>query len=205
MDVIYPFVGGTALSNSFNLKNTNLYQIAWHGLVTHNSDGITGDGSTGYGDTGYNVNEINNFSLGIYSRTNNEEATYEIGSFNSSLSNTATYIRIRVTGTMFYNINSIEPSSVTNNDSLGFFASSRVSDTDLLYNIRGTSTTITKVSDNTPSLDLYILGLNFNNSLFGASSKNLAFCYLSKGISSNELNLLASIVQTFQTALGRNI
>jgi hypothetical protein len=205
MDVIYPFIGGTALSNSFNLKNTNQYQITWYGTVTHNSNGITGDGSSGYGDTNYDISAVNNFSLGIYSRTNVEEATYEIGSFNSSLNNTATYLRIKVTDTMLYNINSIEPSSVPNSDSSGFFASSRVSNMDLSYNIRGISTTITKVSDNTPNLNLYILGLNFNNSLFGASSKNLAFCYLSKGLTSNEINNLATIVQDFQTALGRNI
>lgn len=51
-DVIYPFVGGNATAHSKNLR-ANTFNIAWHGTVTHNANGVTGDGSTGYGDTGY--------------------------------------------------------------------------------------------------------------------------------------------------------
>ena len=49
---IYPFVGGSASSHSYNLKNTAQFQITWGGGVTHNANGITGNGTTGFGLTG---------------------------------------------------------------------------------------------------------------------------------------------------------
>ena len=55
MSAIYPFVGGTAFSHSFNLKNPAQYQITWNGTVTHDQYGFQGDGSTGYGNTNLNA------------------------------------------------------------------------------------------------------------------------------------------------------
>ncbi|NBP13490.1 hypothetical protein EBU95_03710, partial [bacterium] len=55
MTAIYPFVGGTALSHSFNLKNPSQYQITWNGTVAHDQYGFQGDGSTGYGNTNLNA------------------------------------------------------------------------------------------------------------------------------------------------------
>lgn len=207
MDAIYPFVGGTAAANSYNLKNTSQNKITWYGSVTHDSNGITGDGTSGYGDTFHNINSsnLNNFSLGLYSKTNNDETSYEIGAFNSSLSNTATYLRVKADNLFFSNINSIDSSSTGNTDSTGFFGTSRMINTHSIYNIRGTSTTNVKTSDGVPNLNLFILGLNFNGSLFGASSKNIAFCYFSQGLTASELSGLATIVQNFQITLGRQV
>jgi hypothetical protein len=55
MQAIYPFVGGSATSHKFNLKDPrdldSAYRIVFYGGWTHNSDGIQADGSTGYADT----------------------------------------------------------------------------------------------------------------------------------------------------------
>lgn len=55
MQAIYPFVGGTATSHKYNLKDPRdldvAYRIQFNGGWTHNSNGIQGDGSTGYANT----------------------------------------------------------------------------------------------------------------------------------------------------------
>ncbi len=49
---LYPHVGTTSTSQSYNLIQTNIYQITWHGTPTFNTNGVTGDGSAAWGDTG---------------------------------------------------------------------------------------------------------------------------------------------------------
>jgi hypothetical protein len=55
MQALYPFVGGTASSHKYNLKDPRdldvAYRIQFNGGWVHNSNGIQGDGSTGYADT----------------------------------------------------------------------------------------------------------------------------------------------------------
>jgi hypothetical protein len=51
---LYPFVGGTATTHKFNLKNPldtdGAFRINWVGGVTHNANGVTGNGVNGYGN-----------------------------------------------------------------------------------------------------------------------------------------------------------
>ena len=55
MQAIYPFVGGTATSHKYNLKDPRdldvAYRLQFNGGWTHSSNGIQGDGSTGYANT----------------------------------------------------------------------------------------------------------------------------------------------------------
>ena len=54
-DCIYPMVGGTSNSCSWNLVNTNLYRIAWTtGSSTFGTGGWSSDGSVSFGDTQFN-------------------------------------------------------------------------------------------------------------------------------------------------------
>lgn len=52
---IYPYVGGTATTNKYNLKDPRdldaAYRIVFAGGVTHNSGGVTFNGTSGIGDT----------------------------------------------------------------------------------------------------------------------------------------------------------
>jgi hypothetical protein len=68
MTAIYPFVGGTATTHKWNLKDPRdldvAYRLSFNGGWTHNSNGITGNGTNAYAET------FNNsaFSFGAYSR-----------------------------------------------------------------------------------------------------------------------------------------
>jgi len=50
MVALYPFVGGTASSHAENLKSSS-YTITWNGVVNHTSTGVESNGTTGYGNT----------------------------------------------------------------------------------------------------------------------------------------------------------
>ena len=74
---IYPFVGGTAFTHKWNLKDSRdldaAFRLTFYGGLTHNSNGVTGNGLTGYADTSFNPvsQAINreNFGFSIYSRS----------------------------------------------------------------------------------------------------------------------------------------
>lgn len=51
-EFIYPFMGGSAASHSFNLVNPDRGRITWVGGLTHNANGVTGNGTSGFGKTG---------------------------------------------------------------------------------------------------------------------------------------------------------
>jgi len=67
---LYPFVGRTASSHSFNLINPNKYKISWLGQQTHNSNGVTA--ITGYGNTDIPLilfASFENVHISVYNRT----------------------------------------------------------------------------------------------------------------------------------------
>ena len=86
MRAIYPFVGGTASSHRFNLKDprqvSGAFYITFYGGGTHSLNGYQPDGATAYGNTSFIANNhLTNSSghISIYSRTNIEEASCDFG------------------------------------------------------------------------------------------------------------------------------
>jgi len=73
MKAIYPFVGGTASTHKWNLKDPRdldaAYRLSFSGGWTHNANGITGNGVNAYAET-YNNSA---FSLGAYSRVSTSQ------------------------------------------------------------------------------------------------------------------------------------
>jgi len=72
MTFIYPMVGGTLRTCSYNLVNPSLYQITWFNTPTASRTGVRGNGINQYGLTGINVDTVfSDFDvhLAYYSRT----------------------------------------------------------------------------------------------------------------------------------------
>ncbi len=87
MKAIYPYVGGTSSSTSYNLKNPAQFQITWNGGVTWSNNGVLFGGVNGYGNTGYNISVNNtgsNISAGVYSRTSGINAGSEFGAVDGA-------------------------------------------------------------------------------------------------------------------------
>lgn len=76
MIALYPFVGGSASSHKYNLKDPRdldaAFRLTFSGGWTHNSGGATPNGTTGYADTHLNALSnipITGHSIGVYNRT----------------------------------------------------------------------------------------------------------------------------------------
>jgi hypothetical protein len=73
MKAIYPFVGGTASTHKWNLKDPRdldaAFRLVFNGGWTHSSTGATPNGTNGYADTKFNPNtqlSITNAHISLY-------------------------------------------------------------------------------------------------------------------------------------------
>ncbi len=72
IQVLYPFVGGTATAHALNLKNAAQYPLTFYGSAIHNTNGTTAVASTGsYFATTFDMATMsaNDFSFGAYLRS----------------------------------------------------------------------------------------------------------------------------------------
>jgi len=90
MKAIYPFVGGSATSHKFNLKDPRdldaAFRLVFNGGWTHASTGAKPNGTTGYAKTFYNPSSNLTPFLGYYSITNGNTGTDQIDMGSSDLS-----------------------------------------------------------------------------------------------------------------------
>ena len=203
MKAVYPFVGGTSTSHSYNLRNTAQYQITWYGGVTHSSNGITGNGTNGYGDTFLNNDVMgqNDAHISIYSRTNTQNFACDIGSWNSKFG-LAIYSGYLNLIRMSLNSNALD--TLSNTNSQGFYLGSRlVSNTiNIQKNLTQTSTS-SLVSTPIITTSVKILRPGDYNGEY--TNRNLAFASIGDGLSDTEAANFYTAVQAFQTTLGRQV
>jgi len=205
--VLYPFVGGSATTHSYNLKDPTTYQITWAGTVTHNANGITGDGSTGYGNTGFAPSIMPQNSLGaaIYVRSASTTSGHEFsaalngvgtGDFNVIVRTTLQVSQTRGLGPTF------------GTTSPGFFSGSRIAVNDMRTFRNGVQTgiTTTTATESNTTVPVYVLAFNNGfNVPNGFSNAQLSFATIKQGLSATEEAALYQIVQRYQTALGRAV
>lgn len=219
MFAVYPFVGSTSGSCSYNLIDTSKYQITWSGGVTFNSNGITGNGSTGRGNTGWNPNTVNSttgitasLSFSFYSRSSFGSNGIEMGittSGNASLGGYAGRTFGAPYVALFDNYNASTGRIFFNSDGLGLFTSTRttISTHRGFRNttLGGTNTTTQTTSDITAlNYNMFLLAYN-GPTIAGYSSRNLAFVHIGLGLTNADVVNLYNTVQTFQTTLGRQV
>lgn len=219
MYVIYPFVGGTSTTTSYNLVDTTKYQITWNGGITFASTGVKSNGSSGYGNTGWNPKVFNSgttitdsICLSVYSRTNstNDGEEYGVASGQPAIQMLAKRTNGNV---IFDNYNSLDgriQTAVTN--SLGLFTSSRTNYNEFkgyrnATQVGSTNTTNTTYSNITTTLNynLYVLAQNNAGSTASYSTRELAFMHIGAGLTSAEVSTFYTIIQAYQTTLSRNV
>lgn len=202
-DLIYPFVGGTALAHSINLKSPGRFTITWHGTVTHNANGITGNGSTGYGDTGYDAStssilSVNSTHASVYARVLGNNS-FLCGAVNS----TAQFGIRKFLASLRGYLHDNSP-VIYGTESVGMFAVARLDGANK-HAYQATDVALADASIAVQSLNLFILAYNNNNTPGQFSSSNLAGLTLGSGLTFAEYQVMASDWQTFQTALGRAV
>ena len=211
MQVIYPFVGGTSNTHSWNLKDTNAFRVAWTTTgVTHDANGITGNGSSGYGNTQYTPStsgSLNSSHVSVYCRTTTPSNNSRLLDVTTGLTPSSRFgININTTF-ISAELNDITYTSVpTSTDFRGFLAGSRTgaSATGIINRNSSASGSITSTSLATSSV--FLLARNWPDYGTDAyTTANLAFASIGSGLSVSELEELRTIVNTFQSALLRNV
>jgi hypothetical protein len=203
MHAIYPFVGGTATTHKWNLKNPldtdAAFRLTFFGGLTHSSNGITGNALNGYALTHLNASTTipNNGAIGIYSRTNVSEQGYD---FTNIVGGTEQSVISRWSDNKFYvNSGSATYPNVANTDSRGNFI--------MTYNSRVTgykngNSVITEVKASSGANNTFkIGGTGFGN----YSSRNYAFAFIADDLNATEVLSTTNYIQTFQTTLGRQV
>lgn len=218
LKAVYPFVGGTASSHKYNLKNPadtdGAFRIVFNGGVTHNANGVTFNGSTGYGDTKFtmaNFNSTTDLSIGVYNRS-----TF-INSYAFGIADMGIYGSPAQFG-LFAFIRRFYPNGFgdqwtpawVNGDYFGFISSivRGAADSETYRNGVSLITQTTNINSNSPSAgqSIYIGAAN-NNSGTSVDNNafNYAFAYLGDALSDAEALSFYNIVQAYQTALGRQV
>jgi hypothetical protein len=222
---IYPFVGGTAFSHKFNLKNPldtdAAYRLAFSGGGTHGVNGYLPNGTNAYANTFLipSVALVNaDWHLSYYSRTNVAAGTdFDMGCGNSFGQYTSSMFLRRSDNSIGFdsgNASSANRISSTETDSTGLYVGSIRSTSDRTFRKNGTTVIGSDTSTLTNVLlDSSLLLAAYNQRAFGSpglspnfyGSKQLAFSSIGDGLTNTDISNLYTAVQAFQTTLGRNV
>jgi len=208
----YPMVGGNETKHAFNFINTSLYNLTFLGVWTHSATGALPNGTNGYATTGLNASTVltqNDAHISFYSRTN--AATANRTSIGCYITGTNV---LALTLKSSSNASTTNASSaageypvVANSDSTGFYLSNKVSSAigGLTLDKNGTqiaANTVAITTNTYPNSNILIstLSVGFQN-----DNKETAGVTIGLGLNSTKRGQLASMINTLNTALSRNV
>lgn len=214
---IYPFVGGTASTHKFNLKDPRdldiAFRLTFNGGWTHSLQGAQPNGTNGYANTFFNpsVQLINNNThLSIYSRTSiitngQRDFSLFINGGNPCFS-LGTNTNVEISDAYSFTTNRLSASITT---AAGLIVGSRSSSTihKLYQNYSQIGTTDTTTNTQSlPNGNLYIGAANLTTAGVGSySNKQYAFASIGESLTDSDVFNLAISVITYQTTLGRAV
>jgi hypothetical protein len=219
MKAVYPFVGGTATSHKWNLKNpldTNAaFRLTFTGGWTHSSTGALPNGTNGYADTFFNAltnMSIIDTSFGTYVAGTATLGSSHIGYINST--NTQFYLHIQSLtekrGSTASSVSAayyISKTGLTATTHRGFWAASNRSATDRAMICSDGSFVYSTASFSAAqsSFNLYIGARNGSGTASNFDTMEHRFDFIGTALNDTELTNLRTAVTTFNTTLGRNV
>jgi hypothetical protein len=216
MIAIYPFVGGTASTHKFNLKDPRdlnaAFRLEYFGSPTHSADGMQGNGSSQYANTSLNCRNIltrTNSGVSYYCR-NNTTSNGHNGALNNSVTDDRFYFAERFIDDNNYGILGAETNFISypNSDSRGFFTWKRGA-TDLQEALKDGVLQATNTVNDTatlPNVNFAILAtLTGVSTAIAYLDRNYASFFIHEYLTNAEAINLRNIDLAFQTALNRNV
>jgi hypothetical protein len=207
---VYPLVGGTAAAHKWNLVDPQdtdaAFRLTFTGSHTHDSNGITPGGTTSdYADTKW-VPSVNGTadtgSIGYYVRSISGDQQL-MGSY-VDLADTwqiSTYA-----GEIYMQVQSTSDQFTTPSPATRLLVSSRTGASTLTQYRDGSSfDAVTTSSDLTNNRSIYLFGRNNGGTSDSAGNVPCSFAFIGTGLTSGEVSTLNTAVNTYQTALGRNV
>jgi len=214
IQAFYPFLGTTAAQHKWNgkkpLDTDAAFRITFNGTAAFSNSGYTPNGSNGYANTYFTPSikqNVNSNGLTVVCGTNNAAAgsdVVDIGSFNSGTqksyvilkNNNSTYARI-------VGLNSTNISLTGVNESRGIFTGTKQSATVTDFFINGSQVGTVNSGGTLPTYNIYIGAMNYIGGLYGYSNQRFQFTAFHEGLSDSEVMTFHTIIDTFETALGR--
>jgi hypothetical protein len=226
MKAIYPFVGGTAASHKWNLKDPRdldaAFRLSFVGGWTHSSTGADPNGTNGYANTFlWHAGALQRDSahLSIYIReisTQNSPTRIPIGTFGANGGNAFSFIAPAMSGGSTsegqMNGTNYNPAVYTDTKKRGYYTVSRTLSTE--YEIYDTGASRqTKLNNSSAYTDnlarsIYIGALNNLDGVGGAyyyTDSQISFATIGDGLTDTDAANLYTIVQKYQTTLGRQV
>ncbi len=210
MKAIYPFVGGTATTHRFNLKDPRdadaAFRLSFSGGWTHSSTGALPNGINAFADT-YLIISSNlalNSCHASYYGTSVTSSSYDLGAEDST--NTAIF-------SMYYDSatskiygranrwNTAEYNFTPSPNSGYFIVNRRASTSEQVYQ-NTTKNNFVYTSERAPTNRIYFARINGRNN-YGL--RELSFATLGDGLTDTDATNLYNIVQRYQTSLGRQV
>ena len=206
MRALYPFVGGTATTHKYNLKDPRdldaAYRMIFAGGWTHNSNGITGNGTNTSGDSrlANNVPSQNSLNMGVYNRTAGTGGVEWSGSISPR-----TWLAGNISGTAFFDLNNSASTATTTApaDVRGTLMANRTDSASTELNLNAQGQRTTAAASSAPTATNFILG-QFSGSGFN-TARNYAAAWIADGLTPLEEANLRTVMQAFQTTLSRQV
>jgi hypothetical protein len=218
MKAIYPFVGGTASTHKYNLKDPRdldaAFRLVFNGGWTHSSTGATPNGTNGYADTKL-VPSTNGFTtanghISFYSRNTNINGQFPV---DLGVDQTGTGLNVSQKMSALDSLSfhgrayAQLLTGVDSNNIVGLHTVTRVSTTSLKYNRNGIVIQTNSVLEagTIPTVALFLGCTNSNGTAGLYSTRQAAFASIGDGLTDTDASNLYTRVQTYQTALSRQV
>lgn len=210
MKAIYPFVGGTATTHKWNLKDPRdldaAFRLVFNGGWTHSANGSTPNGTNGYADTKLVPSSSLSTSsahFAKYNRTNDLVGNKIDGAVQTQ---NASYIQHNYSAGNGIIGGVTTLAGYTQSNTLGLFTATRTSSSSMKVlknnNVVSTNTTTTNIL---PSVNFHIGARNEDGTPFYYNTYQAAFVSIGDGLTDTEAANLYTRVQAFQTALSRQV
>jgi len=215
MKAIYPFIGGTASSHKWNLKDPRdsdaAFRLTFTGGWTHSSTGALPNATNTYAETYLTPStslSLNDTHLSFYSRTSSTGTYADMGSAGVTLNNDG-YLQLllRWSDNIFYTqLNDVDFSDATVTNSQGYFIGSRRASNDA-ENYKNGTTVKTKTGSSTQLTNkkIFIGARNLTTGISNYSNRECAFATIGDGLTDTDATNLYNIVDLYQKRLGRAV
>jgi hypothetical protein len=205
---IYPVVGGTLTTCSYNLKTPGSFQITWTNSPTVSASGVTFNGSSSYGTTHCNASSditFNDSHISFYVGTNTSGGTAEMGAVDGTVNHQWT-LDVNYAGSLVivdypYDGGSNRMLTGRGGSNNEYFLTTRTTSSRADIYINGSAFFNTTNSVGTGPNGNIIIGDNGNG--INYSDKQCKFATIGAGINSTIQADMYNDILTFQTAIGR--
>lgn len=213
---IYPFLGDTSTTTSYNLKDADYYKINWAGGMSYGMLGVDFDGTTGFGDTNFDFSALASTIEDIHFSFYTPDANGGLANVPMGVGSTAADDRIRIAfdaSTNNYYADMWSNGAVAGRVLVaglgapaGHYLATRYSDSTAFVYLDGVqkalNSTAVDVSD-VPSDTFYIGATNLAGVASGFTTKTLGLATIGKHLTASDITAFHTITAKFLTSLGR--